>query len=215
MAESASWQNRTVACLCSRSAAAEAGPAGGAVAPGAASPGSTAVGPNSGATRDAPHAWQKRSASSAAAPQAGHATSKGSPQPTQNRAPGAFSRPQRAHRRAAAEGEPASAEPGRRWPAATRATRSSGASSSASARRRSVWKCGNRRAPRSRSAMPRALSPARSARASCVRPAEIRYPRSSAPKLPRRSAVIAPSRRRGRCREPTPEPHTRSAGLHR
>ena len=70
---------------------------------------------------------------------------------------------------------------------ALRADFSSGVSLRAPASRSTVLAYGARRAPRSRSAMPRTLSPARSARASWVRPtasaSSPRSSRSSAPPL--------------------------------
>ncbi len=185
-APSASWQYSTVACWCSPSGAAPR--PGRTVLSAARLLSGASAGSLSPAVRDAPHAWQKRSADRAGAPHAGQGTASAWPHSTQNPASSVFSRPQDSQRRSAATTKPAGSGGAGRCPAASRATRSAGSSSSAWARLRSVWKCGYRRAPRSRSAIPRTLSPARSANASCVSPAANRCWRSNSAKVPRPSA---------------------------
>ena len=63
-------------------------------------------------------------------------------------------------------------------------SRSASLSCRAAARRRAVSGYGERRAPRSRSAMPRRLRPARAARASWEKPAKTRCRRSKLPNVP-------------------------------
>ena len=135
-APSASWQYSTVACLCSPSRAA---PRPGRTVLSAAWPLSDASADSlSLAVRDAPHAWQKRSADRAGAPHAGQGTASAWPHSTQNPASSVFSRPQDSQRRSAATTEPAGSGGTGRCPAASKATRSAGSSSSARARLRSV-----------------------------------------------------------------------------
>jgi hypothetical protein len=75
--------------------------------------------------------------------------------------------------------------------AAKKAASSSGDPPSARTRRVTVSRRGVRLSPRSRSAMPRALSPARAASSSCVKPAARRRRRSNAPNPSPASSPIA------------------------
>lgn len=82
--------------------------------------------------------------------------------------------------------------------AVMRLERSASLRSSAATRSLTVSRCGRVRAPRSRSLMPRALSPARSASASWVIPAARRYRRRRSPnptsRICGRSSIALPAR---------------------